>query len=125
MNAIAAVGADRAVDIVKAVIGLVFLAAMFGTGFFWGKVVQSRRSIRWASENPTEVYRLAEELESLSCGRRSSPPRADPSGRVSATGAARAQIESMSAMSFTLLRSGIRGWSGSGADYRAKSTSSC
>jgi len=65
MNAIAAVDADRAVDIVTAVIDLVFLAAMFGMGFFSGKVVQSRRFIRWASENPTEVYRLAEELREL------------------------------------------------------------
>lgn len=65
MSALAAGDADRAVDIAKAVIDFVFLAAMFGMGFFWGKVVQSRRFIRWASENPTEVYRLAEELREL------------------------------------------------------------
>lgn len=44
---------------------LVAFIAAFGGGVFAGRIWQGRRFVRWASENPTAVYKLAEELRQL------------------------------------------------------------
>ena len=49
----------RWVDFAGELVGFV---AVFGLGVFAGRLLQARRFVRWARENPTEVYKLAEEL---------------------------------------------------------------
>jgi hypothetical protein len=44
---------------------MVAFMAAFAGGVFAGRVWQGRRFVQWASENPTEVYKLAEELRKL------------------------------------------------------------
>lgn len=83
-------------------------AAMFGMGFFCGKSCSPDASSVAPLRTRPRCTGWPRNFASLSCGRRSTPPRADPSGQGSATGAARAQAASMSAKLVALLRSGRR-----------------